>query len=194
MKCNQARQLVMDFCESELSGHLLDQFKLHLETCPKCRQEVRAVQRTLKILKEVEPTSPPSGFWEDYLVGVRSKIKVQKRRRWVRRLVPSLGTAAAVILLAVLLLTGREKERELPSPLWLSEQESIDYIVYLGSSVAESVDVVQVLAEKLLSSNEMEALESLYYPSEKITEQIAQMGEELELAYEAYYAPWKGGE
>ena len=194
MKCSEARRLFIDFCEGELSGDLLNRLKLHLVVCPKCQQELRSLQRTMTVLREVAPASAPPGFWEDYLVEVRSKIEAKNRSRWLSRLVPSLGAAAALILLAFLLLTGRGKEQNPLSVPWFPEQESIDYVAYLGSSVAESVDVVQVLAEKLLSSDEIAAMESLYYPSEQMREQITQIAEEIRLAYEAYYDPWKGGE
>jgi len=194
MRCSQARRLFIDFCEGELSDDVLKRFKSHLDACPRCQQQLRSLQRTMAVLREVEPAPAPPGFWEHYLVEVRSKIDAKNRARWLSRLVPSLGAAAAVILLVFLLLTGRQKEQNPLSVSWSPEQESIGYVAYMGASVAESVDVVQVLGEKLLSSDEIASMESLYCPSEQMAEQITQIAEEMRLAYEAYYNLQKGGE
>jgi anti-sigma factor RsiW len=82
----------------------------HVDICPSCAEELRALQQTAGLLNSVEPESAPDQ-WD----AIRSRLTVRESGSNARRTLAWLGrhrlqsvaaTAAAALVIAGVLLTG----------------------------------------------------------------------------------------
>jgi len=103
MKCGEHGEPLCCMADGELSDKQLERMKQHLEECPECRAELRAIQ-TLKVAvkQRCRRCQPPEGFW----LGVRARMTELDRAarqptRPILFLPPAFAVAAVVILTLV---------------------------------------------------------------------------------------------
>ena len=154
MRCKPIRRLLVDFYEGELGDQARISVQAHLDSCPECRAELGALTFTLEALKSNAVAPPPEGSWGGYLAGVRAKIEAERGRRWLPKLVSAFG-GVVVLILAAIFFTGRGPSRRQGQESWAFSVRDIDYVVYLAESVADSVNVSQILLKNILTANQI---------------------------------------
>jgi anti-sigma factor RsiW len=104
MNCNEARQHVMLYLDSEGDPELHFRLSDHLAMCPDCATWFGKQQRLEQALKERLAAGPASaGLWDRVLARSGVAVPAEARRRW---LVFGSVVAAACVLLAVALYTS----------------------------------------------------------------------------------------
>lgn len=83
-----------------------NQFEVHLEQCPDCRDELGGLQATATRLGEAQSQEPPAALRQRLLTAIESipqerpVVTAINRRGGLRRKVPQLVAAAAIVLAA----------------------------------------------------------------------------------------------
>jgi hypothetical protein len=75
MKCQQIQQQMIAYSENAVDTATLSQIEAHIQTCPACAQELRAIQQTLTILQATAVPEPSDAFWRDMTVNVMRKVR-----------------------------------------------------------------------------------------------------------------------
>lgn len=60
--CNEINDLIHSYLDEELTSEVRGRFEQHLTACARCRAAVGAMQRTISLIEELEPASPPPHF------------------------------------------------------------------------------------------------------------------------------------
>ena len=105
MDCRKIKQLIPIFLDHELSSDDHRLVAAHLRSCPECRAEARAVEKSWEMLGELDEIKPDpqyiTRFWRAldaqmpwYEKIMRDVQTVFLQRRWV----PVLAGAAAIVL------------------------------------------------------------------------------------------------
>lgn len=111
MDCKHVKENLSAYLDRALADEEMASIKAHLDDCPECREECRALQETIHMLSSLEEIIPPASFRRE----LRSKLqgKAQKKRtpmkalisNWIKglkrtQLVPA---AVALVLLVVII-------------------------------------------------------------------------------------------
>lgn len=70
MNCKETQPLLSEHIDGVLDTDTQSQLREHLDKCPKCRDELDALRRTIKLLQEVEEVQPPA----DLLPRIHAKL------------------------------------------------------------------------------------------------------------------------
>jgi Putative zinc-finger len=93
---------LLDYVYGELSGDALEQFKLHLLTCEKCKRELAGLERVRTAVKQAMPqVEPPADKMSQLLhAAAQQKPKRGKVLMFARRVVshPAYMAAAVVVI------------------------------------------------------------------------------------------------
>ena len=103
MKCEEVRELLIDFMEGELPEQQAE-IREHLDSCVGCMREYQRLEQDLVRLKaRRDELIPDDDVWVSFLPGIRRKISLRDARRKsllpVRRLVPILALMVLIALL-----------------------------------------------------------------------------------------------
>ena len=96
MSCPQTRELA-EYEEGLGSDRRRHRLARHLTECPRCRQEMLALQRTAQVLRAVPAPAMPDDLWP----GVAARIAALPRRSalpWLWRTAAGVGLAASLLL------------------------------------------------------------------------------------------------
>ncbi len=99
MSCEELSEELSAYLDHELSPEERARLEDHLQTCPRCRQELeslRAVSRLVASLPQVEPS--PS-----FIHSIRAHL-VPQRRRWLRPISPFAVDVVPLVAVAALFL------------------------------------------------------------------------------------------
>ena len=107
MQCQQIQELIPDYIQGGLANDIRIRLEAHLNTCPGCRKEVRLMEKTWRLLGEVEDIEPNPHYISRFWAGIETrrpryeKILLQtKEIVFQRPWIPALA-AAGVILIVV---------------------------------------------------------------------------------------------
>jgi hypothetical protein len=94
---------LLDYVYGELSGDALEQFKLHLLTCEKCKRELAGLERVRTAVKQAMPQVEPPADKLSQLLHAAAQQKPKQRGKmlmFARRMVshPAYAAAAAVVI------------------------------------------------------------------------------------------------
>ena len=57
-RCREARERLSDYLDGELEGRETASLERHLRWCPRCRQVLRNLDRTVSALRRLAPDAP----------------------------------------------------------------------------------------------------------------------------------------
>lgn len=106
-KCADLRKNIYLYYHGELSGREKKELEEHVVLCADCAARLERVKNVLKSANEETVPEQSAEFWEDYDAGLEKKL--ERRRfpvlipRFEIKLFPRLATAAAAVLLAVVI-------------------------------------------------------------------------------------------
>ena len=110
-RCDDMRERMGAWLDGELSRSEFEEIRVHLESCPGCREERRQLEKLQASLQDLLVVAPANVSFEGFWPGVEARIK---RRRpwyedlpgWVRDLATPPRLAWAVPAVIVVLLLG----------------------------------------------------------------------------------------
>lgn len=82
MRCNQARQHMMDRLYEDLPAKQAEKLDRHIESCPHCAQEWKAVQEGHEAMKQMHEVAVPSPLQEDIHQFALSPAEEDARPAW----------------------------------------------------------------------------------------------------------------
>lgn len=112
MQCPNARQLA-EYHEGLGAPSEIIRLTRHIDACPRCRQEILALQRTAQMLAAMPAPRIPADLW----MGVAARITAPPRRlraHWLGKTAAGFGVAACVI---TAVLFGVRQQPALPSAI-----------------------------------------------------------------------------
>lgn len=189
MKCKQVKRLLVEFYEGECGEQVQADVKGHLGSCPDCSREFEEVKSVFDALRLTKSGRTSEAVGVELLAGIRTKIG-EKRRRWATRLVPAFGFAVALLL--AFSFFGREPSMKKEWGNKWAFASDIDYVAYLAESVSDSIAVLPIIIEDILTEDQMEELAALsleeplfslggykLFSDEEITDWISERTESL---------------
>lgn len=109
MKCDQLRDILIDYLYGDLSEKDYARAEEHLKQCPACRQEVAQMAATLETVRQA-PTPEPS---TEVLESLVRAAQEQTQKRYLRSYVPNwvfrpaFGAALAAMLIVGVFITNK---------------------------------------------------------------------------------------
>lgn len=121
--CRGYREKLGDLAIGRLGDPERGEVEAHLESCPDCRAEAAALERTAALLplvsvenlSEPEP-APPAGLEKRIQSRIRSERKARKKRRSVLLGLGFAGAAATAAVILAIVLTGGPAGNDEPAP------------------------------------------------------------------------------
>lgn len=99
MICQDVEKDLIAYAEGDLNDVRSEVVRAHLETCVRCRTEVRSLRRTLEMAEAYRVLPLSKAAEVRMLAGIRERVG--RRRRRVYRLAPAFSAAAAILILAI---------------------------------------------------------------------------------------------
>jgi len=126
MNCERMQELLItDYIDGEADGKTLTAIRDHLAACGKCRQfEKGLAEKVVNPFKAAEKHDPPDFIWAKIKDRIIADSEIPRRRiRLVLR--PAFAAAAvAVVMLAIVFLSGRVLTRHNGVNLYMADQAS----------------------------------------------------------------------
>jgi hypothetical protein len=98
MNCTDFKNLIDDYCDSELNEELTARCDLHLSSCADCTELLDAQNQLLASLKAMPVAGPSEGFEERALQVAKEQGSSDKQNHHRRGFMVGFGTAAAAAL------------------------------------------------------------------------------------------------
>lgn len=120
MGCREVQQQLIEFHEEQIGPMEAEEIRVHLRTCPGCREELRLIEKVIGGLKSQSLPDPGEAFWKDFPKRVSEAFYEGKRSMGVTILVRireavyastewlsfSKPVGAAVSIATILLIIG----------------------------------------------------------------------------------------
>lgn len=107
-RCEDIRDSIGPWLDCELNGSSVEEVRVHLESCPECREERRQLEKLKASLSELLAAPPPDvpfdGFWSAVERRIARRAWYEDFLDWVRELAAPPRLAWAVPAVIVLLL------------------------------------------------------------------------------------------
>ncbi len=111
MKCKDIINLLSPYLEGELERKEREKLKAHLKECPKCREELSLLEKTIQSVKDLEEVAPPANLLvkinealDKRLLRSRLSLVWEKMTRPIDIPVPAKSLALAASILLILYL------------------------------------------------------------------------------------------
>lgn len=149
----------------------------HLQECPLCAQEAKALRETLELMDSLDIPEPRPGLERELWSKLAPEVSISARQSrgwgWKWRWVPALGLAMALIAL----LVNSRRESSPSAGLSDSARQRI-----LAMSLADHLDRTQMLLTELENAQEAvpEALEPLRGRAQDLVDESRLMRQWLE--------------
>jgi len=101
MRCEKIEKLLPDYLNGDISNSQRQLLEQHLSHCSHCREAFNALKEAKQHLSSLKDSYVPANFTEATMTKVKTATETYSRR-WLR---PALGVTAAIIVLAILLIT-----------------------------------------------------------------------------------------
>lgn len=135
MECKtQARHLMHDFLDEDITNEEETKLRKHLEVCLDCQNHFRELKRTVSLIKSVEQTSAPSDFTKKVMQKLPTEKRHVKYIRWFK--MHPVWTAATIFF--VFMFGGIFSMWNQDSKLTVSKQENL---IIEGNTVIVPEDV-----------------------------------------------------
>ena len=113
MECQAIKNLLSPYLEGELKREEKDNLEAHLKECPKCREELSLLEKTIQSVKDLEEVAPPANFLakineklDKRLLRSRLSLIWEKMTRPIEMSVPAKSLALAASILIILYLVA----------------------------------------------------------------------------------------
>ena len=153
MNCREVQKDLIPFAEGDIDDLRSERVRSHLETCDKCRGDVRSIDRTLKMAVTYRIPELSEAAAVRMLRGIRARLE---RRRSSRpyRLILALGISAAVLVLSVV---GLRHSRLIGGPGDFEEVNRTSFGGDWMTVVSGDADIFQEVMERLAALEVQEA-------------------------------------
>ena len=149
MHCREIKQLIPEYIQGELNSDIQARVQSHLNACHGCREELRLMGETWRMLGEVEDIEPAPGyisrFWAD----------VESRRPWYEQIlqrtkeivfqrpwVPALATAAVILIVAGISLLDQSRYPE-SETAFVATFKDVDPEMVKHIDIIENLELIQ---------------------------------------------------
>jgi anti-sigma factor RsiW len=145
MRCEDTQNRLVEYIEGELRPEERAQVEEHLDTCPVCKVELEAFQRTMAILENDGYEEPSPFYWTRFEAGLRAKLGKRRSRFGIPSLVNAgprlVPIAVAVLFFCVGLGVGLQPVLRVAStsPAPAIGTETVDYSGPVVSPRAKSL-------------------------------------------------------
>ncbi len=102
MRCEEIERLLPDYLSGDISDSQRQLVEDHLSCCSHCREILAAGEEARQHLSSLKDSPVPPDFTEATMMKIKASATKSHSQQWLR---PALGAAAAVIVLAILLIT-----------------------------------------------------------------------------------------
>jgi len=103
MKCEEVEKLLPDYLSGDISASQRQLVEEHLSHCARCRDALAACNEARQHLASLKDTPVPPDFTEATMTKIKALDTTKSVfQKWLR---PALAAGAAVIVLAILLVT-----------------------------------------------------------------------------------------
>jgi hypothetical protein len=83
MNCGEVRDQLIEFYEENLGPLDAEQIRIHLRTCPGCREELSAIEKVIGGLKSHGLRDPGEAFWRDFPTRVGEALHQEEKPKGV---------------------------------------------------------------------------------------------------------------
>jgi hypothetical protein len=83
MNCGEVRDRLIEFYEETLGPLGAEKIRIHLRTCPGCREELRTIEEVIGGLKSQCLRDPGEAFWRDFPTRVGEALHPVEKPKWV---------------------------------------------------------------------------------------------------------------
>lgn len=145
MNCREVQEDLIPFAEGDIDDLRSEKVRSHLETCEKCRGDVRSIDQTLKMADTYRIPELSEAAALRMLSGIRARLERRGRSR-LYRLFPAFGTAAAILVLSVV---GLRHSRLIGGP---GDSDEVNRTPFGGDRmtvVSSDADIFQEVMERL---------------------------------------------
>ncbi len=165
MDCREIKALLPEYVDGELEGYHQQAVRAHVQDCPGCRRQLRAMEDAWKMLGELGEVEPHPNYL------ARFWARVDARRPWHEQLLERIRTAlaprrmvpvlvSAVIIIAVGFVAMRFYPQKPVSNAIIAGLDGVDLNMIEQMDMIEELDVLQEI--DFLSDLEiMEVLDEL---------------------------------
>ncbi len=102
MKCEEVEKLLLDYLSGDISASQRQLVEEHLSRCARCRKALAACNEAKQHLASLKHTPVPPDFTKATMMKIKASETKSHFQQWLR---PALAAGAAVIILAILLVT-----------------------------------------------------------------------------------------
>lgn len=172
MKCKNVNKQMPGYLLGELSEIEKKSIEKHIETCPECAGELKALKEVFDAISKSGAASPPEYYFERFPSRVMERLRENRNgekaenRRWLSP-VWAAGAVAAAIVLATLLFVNlyRQIDTSTPGGMDMTEVYEND----LTDPVIEVSDISETYGDELSDTlSQINDYSDDYYPVEEI--------------------------
>lgn len=150
MDCHEIEKLIPLFLDHELGDSDDQQVEAHLLSCPDCRREARAIEKSWDLIGDIKAVEPDASymarFWQSVDEQMPRYAKIYKdvqaafmQRRWV----PVLAGAVVVVLISTI-ATVQYLQKPPPVAV-LTELDEAEIEMVANIDLAEHYEVIHEL-------------------------------------------------
>ncbi len=103
MRCKDVRNKLTEYRLGLLNDRQRKAIEAHLEHCPRCREELAALERISELLAPAPQVTPARDLWPEIEARLRHKRSASSRLPWRWRIATAAASAAAVVALLLAL-------------------------------------------------------------------------------------------
>lgn len=135
-RCQQVQNLLSDYRTNVLSDRKRAWLEEHLDECPHCTSELRALDKVLALIEDETPqVEPPTGLWN----GVANRLSTPERRRvssgrWLARPLRLAGLGLATLALAAAVIVGFDQDPIVPTRATTANEYVLGHALYAGQA------------------------------------------------------------
>jgi anti-sigma factor RsiW len=150
MDCHEIKKLIPLYLDHELGEVDRQRVEGHVQSCPDCRREARAIEKSWDLLVEIKAVEPDPNyrarFWQSvdaqmpWYAGIyRNVLAVFQQRRWAPALAGALIVALISTIIAVQFL---KKPNELAV---VAELDEAEFEMVANIDLAEHYEIIDEL-------------------------------------------------
>lgn len=147
MKCKQVQKILSEYLDGIVSEKKKRQIQQHLEICRDCSEQLRLLEKTVNLLRQVPEVCVPANF----VSGVMEKIQEKQVRRSRINLWLACIVFAEVIVLLVIISSKQPYQKEIAEKIEQKpaqqKEEKVETIEKKSSKERLRVDLTEVKRE-----------------------------------------------
>lgn len=149
MQCRETKQLLPEYIQGELKRDVQTRVQSHLNACHGCREELRLMQETWRMLGEVDDIEPAPGYVSRFWAGVESQRpwheQILQRTKYIvfqHPWVPALASAAVILIVAGITLLDQSRYPE-SETAFVAAFKDVDPDMVKHIDIIENLELIQ---------------------------------------------------